>query len=74
VFLLINPEILMPINPGQPLTRNGIFSSGLLNPGGPGLTSYQIKIGNISGDISYECLLHDSSGMNGLLRVVTKEK
>jgi plastocyanin len=72
VFLLINPEVVMPINPGQPLTRNGIFSSGLLNPGGPGPTSYQITIGNISGDISYECLLHDSSGMQGLLRVVTK--
>ncbi len=70
MLLLVNPEILMPINMGQPLTRTGVFSSGLLVPGGPGPTSFQIKIGDISGDISYQCLLHDTSGMIGLLKVV----
>jgi hypothetical protein len=70
-LLLLNPEVLMPINAGQPLTRNGIYSSGLLDPTIPGSpTSFTLKIGDISGDISYECLLHDLSGMTGMLKVV----
>jgi len=69
-ILLINPDVLNPINPGQPLTRTGIYSSGLLNPIGPGPKSYTLTIGDISGDIPYECLLHDTSGMEGLLKVV----
>jgi plastocyanin len=70
-LLLLNPEVLMPINAGQPLTREGVYSSGFLDPtipGGP--TSFTLKIGDISGDIPYECLLHDSSGMNAVLKVV----
>jgi plastocyanin len=69
-ILLINPEVLMPINPGQPLTRNGVYSSGLLDPLGPGPYSYTLTIGNMSGDISYQCLLHDTSGMVATLKVV----
>ena len=69
-ILLINPDVLMPSNPGLPLTLSGIYSSGLLAPGGPGPTSYTLTIGNISGDVPYECLLHDTSGMEGLLKVV----
>jgi plastocyanin len=71
-FLLLNPEILGPTNAGQPLTRTGIFNSGLLSPGGPGPTNYSLKIGDISGNIAYECLLHDTSGMDGLLKVVPR--
>lgn len=71
-LLLINPMILGPINPGQPLTRSGIFSSGLLDPSTPGPKSYEITIGNIFGKIWYQCLLHDTSGMVGLLNVVPK--
>ena len=70
-LLLVNPQVLGPINAGQPLTRDGVFSSGLLDPtipGGP--TSFTLKIGDISGEIPYECLLHDSSGMTGVLKVV----
>jgi plastocyanin len=69
-ILLINPDVLNPINPGQPLTRNGIYSSGLLNPLGPGPKSYTLTIGNMSGDISYQCLLHDTSGMVATLKIV----
>jgi len=68
-ILLINPLVLMPSNPGQPLTLNGIYSSGLLAPGSPA-TSYTLTIGDVSGNIPYECLLHDTSGMEGLLKVV----
>jgi plastocyanin len=69
-LLLINPDVLAPINPGQPLTTSGVFSSGLLAPGGP--DTYSLTIGNISGTIPYECLLHDTSGMTGVIKVVSK--
>jgi plastocyanin len=71
-FLLINPEVLAPIQPGVPLTSSGIFSSGLLAPGDPGPTSYTLKIGDTSGNFPYDCILHDSSGMTGMLKVVPK--
>jgi plastocyanin len=69
-FLLINPDVVNPINPGVPLTRTGIYSSGLLNPLGPGPYNYILTIGNMSGDITYQCLLHDTSGMVAMLKVV----
>jgi hypothetical protein len=50
-ILLINPEVMNPSNLGQPLTLTGIYSSGLLSPGGPGLTSYTSQIGDISGNV-----------------------
>ncbi len=52
-FLLINPDVLNPINPDLPLTRDMLYSSGLLDPLGPGPKSYTLTIGDISGDISY---------------------
>jgi plastocyanin len=70
--LLINPQVLAPINPGQPLTRSGIYSSGLLNPLGPGPYEYTVKIGDVSGNISYVRVLHDTSGMEAILQVVPK--
>ena len=70
-FLLINPEILGPINLGQPLTRTGVYSSGLLSPGTS--APYTLQIGDITGNITYQCLLHDTSGMVGLLKVVPKK-
>jgi plastocyanin len=69
-ILLINPDVMNPINPGQPLTRDMVYSSGLLDPLAPGPKSYTLTIGNISGDISYQCLLHDTSGMVAMLKVV----
>ena len=69
--LVINPAVAAPQQPGQPLTRSGIFNSGLLVPGGPGPTSYSVKIGNIQGSMPYLCLLHDASGMVGSLFVAS---
>lgn len=69
-ILLINPDVLMPINPGEPLTREKVFSSGLLDPQHPGPKSFTWTIGDISGDITYQCLLHDTSGMVATLKVV----
>ena len=69
-ILLINPDVLNPINPDLPLTRDMVYSSGLLNPLGPGPKSYTLTIGDITGDITYQCLLHDTSGMVAMLKVV----
>lgn len=73
-LLLLNPAVFFPQNPGMPLTRQGIFSSGLLVPGGPGPTSYSLKIGDITGNEPFLCLLHDASGMKGMLTIVPKGK
>ena len=71
-ILLLNPQVVDAINPDQPLTRTGIFSSGILFPGLPIPASYMLQIGDINGNISYQCLLHDTSGMDGLLKVVPR--
>jgi plastocyanin len=69
-ILLINPDVMNPSNDGVPLTRTGIYSSGLLDPLGPGPKSWNLTIGDMSGDITYQCLLHDTSGMVASLKVV----
>jgi plastocyanin len=68
-LLTINPEVGAPQNAGMPLTTQGIYSSGLLDPSSPGPHSYTLKIGNVSGTIPYLCLLHDLSGMKGTITV-----
>ncbi|HVN54472.1 MAG TPA: plastocyanin/azurin family copper-binding protein [Anaerolineaceae bacterium] len=69
-LLLFNPAILFPSpNAGQPLTNQGYFNSGLLNPGDPSTSSFSAKIGDVSGLLPYICLLHDESGMHGTLIV-----
>lgn len=69
--LLFNPEIVFPSQAGVPLSRTGLYNSGLLDPtNGP--TSYSLQIGDQLGTYEYECLLHDTSGMTGILVVVPK--
>jgi plastocyanin len=70
-LLVFNPAVLFPQNPGQPLTKDGIYSSGLFVPGGPTI-SFSLKIGAITGEMPYQCLLHDGSGMLGSLQVVPR--
>jgi plastocyanin len=65
-ILLLNPAVLLPSQPvqsGTPLNKTGYFNSGLMNPAPQGPTSFSLTIGNISGGITYECLLHDTGGM-----------
>jgi plastocyanin len=66
-FLVINPDLAAPQNPGGPVTRTGIYNSGLMESG---TTSF--KIGDITGPISYECLLHDASDMVATLNVLPR--
>jgi plastocyanin len=68
-LLTINPEVAMPQNPGQPLSNQGIYSSGLIDPSAPGPHSYTLKIGDVNGQIPYICVLHEESGMKGSLTV-----
>jgi plastocyanin len=70
-LLLVNPEVLFPHNADQPLTREGIFNSGILLPDNPP-PSFALTIGDISGEEPYQCLLHDSSGMLGTLHIVPR--
>jgi len=69
---LINPAIVFPsqaVMQGEPLNGTDFFSSGLLVPGSPN-TSFSLKVGNITGKLNYECILHDSSGMSASLIIV----
>ncbi|MFN2195632.1 MAG: plastocyanin/azurin family copper-binding protein [Anaerolineales bacterium] len=67
-LLVINPDVALPQNTDQPLTRTGIYNSGLIDPAAP--HSFALKIGNVTGTINYLCLLHDASGMVGSLVVM----
>ena len=71
-LILLNPEVLFPAKPGVPLTDQGYFNSGLMVPGSPN-TSFAFTIGDVTGVLPFECLLHDQMGMNGTL-VVTPRK
>src|SRR5262249_18000075 len=70
-LLVVNPTVLLPQSPGQPLAKDGIYSSGIIIPG-TATTSFSLKIGDITGEMPYQCLLHDSSGMVGSLEVVPR--
>ncbi len=67
---LVNPAVLFPsqaVLQGMPLDNTHFFNSGILAPGQA--TSFTLKIGNASGTLTYQCLLHDSSGMIATLFV-----
>jgi plastocyanin len=70
-LLLVNPELIFPENADQPLTRDGVYSSGILRPADPP-PSFALSIGDISGEESYRCLLHDSVGMLATLHIVPR--
>jgi plastocyanin len=74
--ILVNPDVLNPRNAGQPLTNQGVISSGILSPFfGPApvpTTSFSLKIGPIRGQQPYECMIHDTSGMKGVLDIVPR--
>jgi plastocyanin len=70
-LLVLNPAVLFPQKAGEPLTKDGIYSSGFLAPGAA-TTSFSLKIGDITGEVQYQCLLHDSSGMLGSLQIVPR--
>jgi plastocyanin len=70
-LLVVNPAVLFPQNAGQALSKDGIFSSGIFRPG-TAVTSFSLTIGDITGQMPYQCLLHDSIGMLGSLQVVPR--
>jgi len=74
-FLSFNPAVVLPQNVDQPLSNQGIFNSGLIDPLIPGSHTFSMKIGNVPGVLpvlAYQCLLHDDAGMTGMLIVVSK--
>jgi plastocyanin len=68
-LLLVHPEIVFPQNADQPLTRDGVYSSGTLKVNN-NLPTFSLEIGNISGEEPYRCLLHDGSGMLATLNIL----
>jgi plastocyanin len=70
-FLVVHPEIVFPQQADQPLTRDGVFSSGLLKVNN-NLPTFALEIGDISGEQPYRCLLHDGSGMLATLIIVPR--
>jgi len=71
-FLYVNKDVVMPPPlPPAPLTRTGMFNSGIMLPI-PG-TSYTVTIGDMAPGLQpYVCQLHDTSGMKGKLMVVPR--
>ena len=70
---LINPAVLFPseaVLQGEPLNTTDYFNSGILNPGV--YDTFSLVIGDISGTMDYECILHDTSGMTASLFVVNR--
>ncbi len=70
--VMFNPAILGPsANVDQPLNTTDVFNSGFLAD--PTQPPFSLTIGDVNGQISYLCLLHDASGMTGKLVVVPAE-
>ena len=70
---LVNPAVLFPsdaVKQAKSLNTTDYFNSGIFTPGPH--DSFSLKIGSMSGIIKYECILHDTSGMNASLFVVPK--
>lgn len=68
-LLYANPAVFFPTLPSTELTRNGFYNAGVMNPI-PG-TTFELVIGDMKPGLEpYICLLHDSSGMEGVLMVV----
>jgi plastocyanin len=68
-LLAINPAIAAPQNAATPLTAQGIYNTGFLDPSSPGPQSFAYQVGNTTGQLAFECLLHDSNGMKGTLTI-----
>jgi len=71
-LLTFDPFIAMPQNADKPLTNMGVFSSGILDPTAPGPHQFSLKVGNYTGTLNYQCILHDDLGMTGTLTVESK--
>ena len=70
-LLYANPGTFFPYQPGEELTRSGVYNSGVANPI-PG-EFYSLKIGDMAPGLQpFVCLLHDESGMTGVLMVTPK--
>jgi plastocyanin len=70
--VMFDPAILGPsATPQPPLGTTALVNSGFLAD--PSQPPFSLTIGDISGKVSYLCLLHDASGMKGELVVVPSE-
>jgi plastocyanin len=72
-FLVVSAELYYSQNADQPLTRDGVYHSGLLRwlVGNPP-PMFSLTIGHIGGEMPYRCLVHDDSGMLARLTIVPR--
>jgi plastocyanin len=69
-LLTLNAAVGLPQNANQPLSAQGIYNTGMLDPSAPGSKEFQFKVASdATGQLAFLCLLHDSSGMKGTLTV-----
>ncbi len=72
-LIVFNPEVLLPQNATMPLTDQGVYSSGFIDPNMPGSHTFTLQIGNnTTGTLPFVCLLHDDMNMKGELIVSTR--
>jgi plastocyanin len=71
-LLVISHELYYSQNADQPLTRDGLYHSGLLRWLGGDPPRFSLTIGNINGEQLYQCLVHDDSGMLATLNIVPR--
>jgi plastocyanin len=68
-ILTFGQDVVTPQNVDQPLTNQGIYNSGIIDPMAPGDHTFSLKIGDTTGTLHYICILHNEMGMAGDLMV-----
>ncbi len=68
-LLTFNPLAAAPQNPDKPLSTQGVYSSGLLDPTAPGPHDFAFTVGADTGSLPFLCTLHVTEGMTGVLTV-----
>ncbi len=68
-LLLVDPAVALPQSADKPLSNQGVYNSGMIDPHAPGDHTFSFKIGDTPGDLAYHCILHDDAGMKGTITI-----
>ena len=69
-LLLVNPDVVEPMHADQPLTLDGMVSSGLLWRSAQRPSTFSIQVGSTTGQFPYVDLAHSQANMQGTIEVV----
>ncbi|HLI28523.1 MAG TPA: plastocyanin/azurin family copper-binding protein [Chloroflexota bacterium] len=70
-LLVGNPRVIDPVVPPQPWDGQSYVGSGMIGPGMPAGSEFQLTFGT-PGTFSYVCVLHEDLGMSGFVTVVPR--